>query len=89
MGTWGLIAGGMMQYAKEIFLGMIAPLIIGVISIVYLSIVHKNSPEKVTSVIVKSFAGKMVFYAVYFVYIFAREGDIAIETNNNELPRLY
>ncbi len=71
MGTWGLIAGGMMQYAREIFLGMIAPLIIGVISIVYLSIVHKKSPEKVTSVIVKSFAGKMVFYAVYFVYIFA------------------
>jgi len=69
-GSWGLIAGGMEQYITEIFLGMIAPLIIGVASIIYISGIHKNSPEKVTNVMSKTFAGKMIFYGAYFIYIF-------------------
>ena len=70
LGTWGLIAGGMMQYAKEIFLGMIAPLIIGVISITYISIINKKTPGKVTNVLYKSFAIKMITYGAYFICIF-------------------
>ncbi len=70
IGTWGLIVGGMDQYFKEIFLGMIAPLVIGILSIVYIDDVQKKSPEKVTNVMLKTFAGKMIFYGAYFIYIF-------------------
>ncbi len=70
LGTWGFIAGGMEQYFKEIFLGMIAPLIIGVISILFISNVQKKSPEKVTNILLKTFMGKMIFYGAYFIYIF-------------------
>lgn len=70
LGTWGLIVIGMMDFAKEIFLGMIVPLIIGVLSILSISIVHKKSPEKVTNVMIKSFAVKMIIYGGYFICIF-------------------
>lgn len=69
LGTWGLIVGGI-GYTKEIFLGMIAPLIIGIMSIILLSIAHQKSSEKVNKIMIKLFAGKMVFYALYFIYIF-------------------
>lgn len=61
---------GGIGYTKEIFLGMIAPLIIGVISILLLAIAHQKSPEQVNKIMIKMFAGKMVFYALYFIYIF-------------------
>ena len=55
LGTWGLIVGGIEEYAKEIFLGMIAPLLIGIGSIFLLSIANQKSPENVNRVMVKSF----------------------------------
>tara|TARA_B100001964_G_scaffold63079_1_gene71849 strand:- start:337 stop:693 length:357 start_codon:yes stop_codon:yes gene_type:complete len=70
IGTWGLIVGGLEQFAKEIFLGMIAPLIVGIISILVLSEKNKKNPGNVTNVLIQSFAGKMIFYALYFIYIF-------------------
>lgn len=70
IGTWGLIVGGLEQFAIEIFLGMIAPLIVGIISIFVLSAIHKKSPERVTNVLIKSFGIKMIFYGMYFIYIF-------------------
>ena len=69
LGTLGLIVGSI-GYTKEIFLGMIAPLIIGIMSIIQLSIAHQKSSEKVNKIMIKLFAGKMVFYALYFIYIF-------------------
>lgn len=70
IGTWGLIVGVLDQFAKEIFLGMMAPLIVGIISILVLSAMHKKSPERVTNVLIKSFGIKMIFYGMYFIYIF-------------------
>jgi hypothetical protein len=70
LGTFGLIAGGMEQYFKEIFLGMISPLVIGVLSIFYIDGIQKKSPEKMTNVILKMFVGKMIFYGAYFIYVF-------------------
>ena len=70
LGTWGLIVGGIEEYAKEIFLGMIAPLFIGIGSIFLLSIANQKSPEYVNRVMVKSFIVKMILYAIYFIYIF-------------------
>lgn len=70
LGTFGLIAGGMEQYFKEIFLGMISPLVIGVLSIFYIDDIQKKSPEKLTNVILKMFVGKMIFYGAYFIFIF-------------------
>lgn len=70
IGTWGLIVGVLDQFAKEIFLGMMAPLIVGIISILVLLAMHKKSPERVTNVLIKSFGIKMIFYGMYFIYIF-------------------
>lgn len=70
LGTWGLIAGGIEQYFKEIFIGMIAPLIIGVVSVLYISYIQKKSQEKLTNILLKAFMGKMIFYGAYFIYIF-------------------
>ncbi len=69
LGTWGLIVGGI-GYAKEIFLGMIAPLLIGTVSISFLFNSHQKAPENVTKVMIKSFAAKMIIYGLYFIYIF-------------------
>jgi len=70
LGTWGLIVGGMEEFAKEIFLGMIAPLLMGVGSIFLISIANQKSPENVNSVMVKLFIIKMILYALYLIYIF-------------------
>ncbi|MFQ6678601.1 MAG: hypothetical protein ACE5D0_09830 [Fidelibacterota bacterium] len=70
LGTFGLIVGGMESNYREIFLGMIAPLIIGIVSILFISDVQKKSPEKVTNILIKTFLVKMIFYGVYFIYIF-------------------
>lgn len=70
LGTFGLLVSGMEHYFMEIFLGMIAPLIIGIISIYLISDIQKKSPEKVTNILLKTFVGKMIFFGAYFIYIF-------------------
>lgn len=69
LGTWGLVVGGV-GHAKEIFLGMVAPLTIGVLSMILLNNTHQRTPEKVNKFMITLFAGKMVFYALYFIFIF-------------------
>lgn len=70
LGLAGLISGLMYpQYVNEIFLGMISPLIIGIISIQVSKNVFQKSPEKLTASLTKSFLIKMVLYALYFIVI--------------------
>ena len=70
LGIAGLIGGVFYnQYIYEIFLGMIAPLIVSTISIQISKNVFKKSPQKLTASLTKSFFMKMVFFAVYFIII--------------------
>jgi hypothetical protein len=70
LGLAGLISGMMYQkYVNEIFLGMIAPLVVGIISIQISKNVFQKSPEKLTAALTKSFLIKMVSYALYFIVI--------------------
>lgn len=69
-GIAGLMGGVLFdQYIYEIFLGMIAPLIVGTISIQLSKNVFKKSPQKLTASLTKSFFMKMIFFAAYFIII--------------------
>lgn len=69
LGTWGMLAGGI-GYRLEIFLGMIAPLTIGMISMAILFHQHQNHSTKLTSVLIKLFITKLIIYGVYFYWLF-------------------
>ena len=70
LGISGL-GGGMLfpGYINEIFLGMISPLLVTIVSIIWIKKVFKNNPEKLTAVMTKSFLIKMVLFALYFILI--------------------
>ena len=70
LGISGLVGGAVFpQYYKEIFIGMIAPLLITLISIMWIKKVFKTNPAKVTATMTKSFFIKMVLFALYFIII--------------------
>ena len=70
LGISGLFSGTVFpEYIIEIFLGMFAPLLVSVLSIIWIDKVYKDDPEKTTSVLTKSFFIKMVFFALYFIII--------------------
>ncbi len=70
LGIAGLIGGSIyQQYISEIFLGMLAPLLTSIISIIQINNLDKNDPQKITAAITKSFLFKMIFFAVYFIII--------------------
>ena len=69
-GISGLIGGTIFpEYFIEIFLGMTAPLLVTVFSIIWINKVFKIDPEKTTSTMTKSFIIKMVLFALYFIII--------------------
>jgi len=70
LGLSGLVGGTLYpHYVNEIFLGMIAPLLVSLVSIRNSKKVFKDSPQKLTATLTKSFFVKMVVYALYFVLI--------------------
>ncbi|MFC1784189.1 ATP synthase subunit I [Candidatus Neomarinimicrobiota bacterium] len=70
LGMSGLVGGTIFpQYIKEIFMGMIAPLLVTILSIMWINKVFKADPEKTTTTMTKSFFIKMVLYAIYFIII--------------------
>jgi hypothetical protein len=70
LGISGLVGGAIFpQYIKEIFLGMIAPLLVTIFSIIWIKKVYKVDPGKVTAIMTKSFFIKMVLFALYFLII--------------------
>jgi len=70
LGLAGLVSGVMYpQFTNEIFLGMIAPLVICIITIQISQNTFQKSPEKLTASLAKSFLVKMVLYALYFIVI--------------------
>lgn len=70
IGFSGLIGGTVFpQYIIEIFIGMAAPLLVTIFSIIWIKKVFKADPEKLTSTMAKSFFIKMVLFALYFIII--------------------
>ena len=69
-GIAGLVGGTIYpQYINEIFLGMVAPLLVTVFSIFWIDRVFKTDKEKLTATMTKSFFIKMVLFALYFIII--------------------
>ncbi len=69
-GITGLVGGTIYpQYLYEIFIGMLAPSLVTIFSIIWIKKVFKTDPEKTTSTMAKSFFIKMVLFALYFIII--------------------
>ena len=51
--------------AAEIWLGMLAPLVVTVITWKAIERVYQQQPERLTSWMMKAFAGKLVFFGAY------------------------
>ena len=67
-GSWLVVSKFFFQeYFVEIFLGMFAPLIFGLISVFKIKSIFLNSPLMLTSFMIKSFVFKMIAYGIYFV----------------------
>lgn len=70
VGIAGLVSGTFYPHYKiEIFIGMLSPLMISIISIQLTKNIFSKNPEKLTSTLIKSFIFKMIFFAVYFIII--------------------
>ena len=70
LGISGLVGGTIYpQYISEIFLGMVAPLLVTVFSIFWIEKVFKTDKEILTATMAKSFFIKMVLFALYFIII--------------------
>ena len=71
LGSWGLAAGLFFPaFRWEMFLGMIAPLAVGVCTIIYITSIYTKTPERTTNAMTKAFMVKIIFYGTYFIYIF-------------------
>ncbi len=72
LGISGIVGGTVFpQYFTEIFIGMIAPLLVTIVSITWINKVFKADPEKLTATMTKSFLIKMILFALYFIIIFS------------------
>ena len=70
LGLWGLLIWINKQYIVEYFLGIIAPLAVGVITVLCEKKVRKNTSKSLTSFFITSFFVKMVVYGIYFIMLF-------------------
>lgn len=70
LGSFGILSGIFFEeYKIEIFLGMIMPLTVGILTVILSYKVYLKDPEKLTGWMIKSFFGKMIIYGLYFVII--------------------
>ena len=53
------------RFGREVWLGMIAPLIVVSVTWVLMERVFKTHPERLTSVMISAFAGKLLFFGAY------------------------
>jgi hypothetical protein len=57
--VWGARAG------TEVWLGMLAPLLVVIVTWTMIERVYRQHPERLTAVMMKAFAGKLVFFGAY------------------------
>lgn len=53
------------RFGREVWLGMFAPLIVVSVTWVLTEQVYKTQPERLTSVMISAFAGKLLFFGAY------------------------
>ena len=53
------------RFGTAVWLGMFAPLVVVSITWVVTERVHKTRPERLTSVMIGAFAGKLIFFGAY------------------------
>ena len=70
VGTWGLLSAALPDYVKEIFLGMVIPWSISLISISKTHFVYKINPEKLIKHMTTAMLMKMLSYGLLLVIIF-------------------
>jgi len=71
-GSWSLVSWIIIKdYISELFLGMIVPLVIGLLTVKKIQSIFTSDPGKLTSFMMKSFIGKLVIYGVYMMGIVA------------------
>ena len=54
-----------LSFGREVWLGMLAPLIVVCVTWIAIERVYKAHPERLTSVMISAFAGKLVFFGAY------------------------
>jgi hypothetical protein len=54
-----------MRFGGEVWLGMLAPLVVVIVSWVLIERVYRANPARLTSVMIGAFAGKLVFFGAY------------------------
>lgn len=54
-----------MRFGREVWLGMLAPLVVVSVTWILSERVYKANPERLTSVMIGAFAGKLVFFGAY------------------------
>ena len=70
VGTWGLLSAAFPDYVKEIFLGMVLPWLISLISIVKTRSVYNLNPEKLIKHMTTAMLMKMMSYGLLLIIIF-------------------
>ena len=67
LATASAISAGVLAvwFGREVWLGMLAPLIVASATWMLTERVHKVNPSQVTAVMITAFAGKLIFFGVY------------------------
>lgn len=65
--AFGIVGGGVLGTALEVLFGMAAPLAAGAATWRLAERTSRRHPERLTAVMIKAFAGKMIFYGAYVV----------------------
>ena len=54
-----------LRFGSEVWLGMFAPLAVVIVTWKLMERVHSTHPERLTSVMIAAFAGKLLFFGAY------------------------
>jgi hypothetical protein len=53
------------RFGREVWAGMLAPLLVVIVTWVIIERVYRTAPERLTSVMMAAFAGKLIFFGAY------------------------
>jgi len=70
LGLWGILTWIDKQFIVEYLLGIIAPLAVGVITVLREETVRGDASKSLTSFFIKSFFVKMIVYGAYIIMLF-------------------
>ena len=57
------------RFGRDVWLGMLAPLLVVGITWIVTERVYRETPERLTAVMIGGFAGKLVFFGAYVVLV--------------------